>query len=168
MRKNIPVIVSMSCLAPLLAIFIAGCAPTPTNAVVKPIAVSDYDPADKYDSDDNTMSGLTTWVKVSGVGLKQIVTKSKKPAQALVFDWKNIGNKPIRILKADVTFFGADGQPTEASETNEFVFVGKKGHPVNPGQTAHVTANDDIINIVTAGLIPKATRVSVKVTDARW
>jgi hypothetical protein len=97
---------------------------------------------------------LVPWTNPEGRELQMVLT-----------DWKNTGQTPIRVVKADIASYDASGAPIDNGATDYPIFAAPDASPGVPPGAGYEAADDDGFVLVNApGLWPRASTVDVRIT----
>lgn len=97
--------------------------------------------------------------------LAPIKTADGKPTVEVLAEWKNTGDAPIRVVKADITAYDAEGTPVGGTPANNYTIAALSARQaVAPGKTYKDPSGEGFMIVPMPGE-KKATRVKVEITD---
>jgi predicted RNA-binding Zn-ribbon protein involved in translation (DUF1610 family) len=104
--------------------------------------------------------------EIIGVRLEPFTTAQGRQAQAVYVDWKNSGNRPVRVVDVQIDVFDEEGFRIEHACGNNCIYAEFGSSPgVQPGETW--TTPRDRGRILPTVLGPTAARVMVTITRVK-
>jgi len=107
-------------------------------------------------------------VEIAAVRLEEWTNPEGRKFQMVLVDWKNTGDTPVRVVKADITPHYRRGEVVVDTGASDYVIyaVPDSQPGILPGETYREALDDGFLLVVAPGHRPPA-KVEVRVTEVR-
>lgn len=115
----------------------------------------------------DSVSRARTRAEISGVRLiPWTLPTNGREAQMVLTDWRNTGERPIRVVHADIIAYDDRGTEIDSSARDYTIYVVCNSAPgIAPGEEYQEPVGEGFVLIPIPTLVPRADSVAVRITD---